>query len=59
LGRAEIDMLKTENIGACVGGKPILKGRTLEVPATEAYAVTGLDRGIVDKSGLILSSGTF
>jgi Fe-S cluster assembly ATPase SufC len=52
-------MLKTENIGVSVGGKPILKGRTLDVPLGEAHAIMGLDRGIIERSRLIRLSRTF
>jgi Fe-S cluster assembly ATP-binding protein len=34
-------MLKVENLHACVDGKEILKGLTLEVPAGEVHAIMG------------------
>ena len=34
-------MLKVENLHATVGGKEILKGLTLEVPAGQVHAIMG------------------
>ncbi|WP_154725777.1 hypothetical protein [Brevundimonas mediterranea] len=42
-----------DNLHVSVGEKPILNGLTLDVLAAGAAAILGLDRGIIDKSGLI------
>lgn len=51
--------LPINNLDVSVGDKPAVKGLTLDVPAGEAHAITGLDRGIIEKSGLIRLSRTF
>lgn len=52
-------MFHISNLHDSGGEKPILKGLTLAVPAAVVHPIMGLDRGIIEKSGLILSSGTF
>lgn len=52
-------MLAISNLQVSVGDKPILKGLTLDVPAFEVHAVIGLERGIIENSGLISVSRTF
>ena len=51
-------MLSISNLHVSVGDKPILKGLTLGVPAGEASVTMGLERGIIEKSGLISVSRT-
>ncbi len=52
-------MLSISNLHVSVGDKPILKGLTLDVQAGEVHAVIGLERGIIENSGLISVSRTF
>lgn len=52
-------MLHISNLQVFVSEEPIFKGPMLNVPAGEVHATMGLGRGIIKRSGLILSSRTF